>query len=259
MATEYNYNYAEMARSMYNVIKVKSKWNALDASRVAEMTEILKKEIAKVKRNTKNRAMTELAKIKHIDAEELTEQLRGDRRQKQIVEIAKSEDLQVFDQPTSLLERLIAEQDESFDKQLGETIPESELKPLRDINIPAVFDIFNRNENAVEENIDIHEEIVIDNDSLKRFHIRITCTAINSKPKVQIFKNDDIIEKEFLTDAILDHKLSFDMCIDANNLKQVRQSINHNFTNLSIVDHKILDVTEIPIQYQAIWQNRTTI
>lgn len=242
----YNYNYAEIAKKIYSIIKFEENWTRKDLNRVDDIANIIKKEIAKTKRAEKNRALKELALIKNVDKEELSKELKEQTDHnigRPVGSVNKKiEQLEVIDQPLSLLSRIVLDEDNSFDQN----------------NIDENNTIESHTSHKQYDH-QTHHDDDDDDDELKRFYVEITCTAILGKPPVQIFKGEDIIDRSFKDDEILRHKFVFYLCADAFSIKEIKNCLNNYFDNLSIIKHERIGINEIPVQFQGAWQNRTKL
>ncbi len=137
----------------------------------------------------------------------------------------------------TLLQRIMSEQDEQVDN----TIITDSLSKLEA-------------KHALVEDIK-----VVDLNNIKRYYVEIHSNGLRTKPNYQIFKGEDIVEKEFLTDNISKHTYVFIAFIDHDNELDIRQDVTLNFINGVVNNIYPVANDYIPVSYANMWQNRTTI
>ena len=236
--------YKELAETVYKIFKSDSQWNNKDYQRLIKVEQILQeeieKELAKAGLIESNHQFNDVKPMNIVDVKESIKNtfdfVYKDENEENL---DLSENIKTLAdevitniKPQSFLERVIIDADAAFDK---------EIITQKEVNKPKV------------------EEIELSYMPLKRYMITIICTGIQSKPKFQIFKGDDIIDKDFKTDTVISHQQVYFAVIDTVDKKNVFDEIKKHFSNAYISDYNEQKIDWIPSHYQTIWQNRTKL
>jgi hypothetical protein len=226
--------YIKLAELVYKVVKHPSQWNNQDVKRIGKMEKILKREIE-----------SELASVGlvAVDATEddkttVTEVNDNVTTTEPVVEV-NTQDIQ----PVSFMERVFAEQDQKLD----ETIKMEPKKPLADRYSADALQ-------KPKENVPASNS----RDGVKRYSMNIVCGGVIGKPPFQIFKCDDIVEKDFKTDQITNTQYVFYTVIDGVH-KDITEALTKYFANAYITGMTQQADDYVPPQYAAYFRNQTKL
>ena len=133
-------------------------------------------------------------------------------------------------QPQSLMERVFTEEDANLDKEIIQTTPKEKTQEVKKVS----------------------------SGEPKRYFLTIVSNGILKKPAYQIFKGEDIIEKDFQTDRITNSQFVYYAVVDGN-LDDITSNVKSCFINPYLSNTITHDADWVPPQYVNIWQNKTTI
>lgn len=216
-------DYKKLAELSYKVFRPSSKWEVRDRIRINKIAELLQTEIEK-----------ELANAGIIAADEITEESTHDVPAS-ISRIVEEPVLQTA--PRSLMERIFTEQDEAID-----------LVVKTEVSYTVVPEIV-RPKAHTKANVATTEQ---------RYFITIICNGLIKKPSFQIFKGEDIIEKDFKTDAVTMHNNVYYAVVDGL-LEDIREVVRESFVSAYVSTYTENGFDYVPPQYKTIWQDRTKI
>jgi len=91
-----------------------------------------------------------------------------------------------------------------------------------------------------------------------RFFVTIICSSIIKKPPYQIFRGDDIIEKDFMTDQVTKTNSVIYAVIDAT-VSDITTTLNEYFTEACIISTVMHNSDWVPQQYKTVWHNKTKL
>jgi hypothetical protein len=222
-------NAKDIAEELYRSFKSQVLWKEVDFKRIEKFKKIISRRFI-LELNT------EVQKLS-ISSEE-------------IIEIKKVADTLVL--PTdnlvqvdhqTLLQRIVEAQDEQFNINENNII-ENDF-PTQGIDAAKVLmSELNKAVNLLKD---------------KRYFITIECDGIIKKPNFQLFKDADIIEKNFRTDQITRQRSIFKGYVDTHDRVNIYETIKEYFINAGISDIIEVSIDEIPVRYKDIWQNRTKL
>lgn len=214
-------DYKTLSEMLYKVVKHPSQWNNQDVKRAGKMEKILQREIEK-----------ELSTIGLVA--EAGNAIKPEVVSNEVIQTVAQSELK----PTSLMERMFAEQDAKLDEEI--------LKNTG--NKPAITTAIN---NTTDDEMKLKQ-------AEARYFVTIICSLVIKKPVFQIFKGDNIVEKDFRTDQITRTDSVFYAVIDASE-RDIRSTVPEYFINGFITSMVKYDTDWVPPQYKGVWQNRTKI
>jgi hypothetical protein len=213
-------DYKKLAELSYKIFRPASKWEVRDRIRINKIAELLQTEIEK-----------ELANAGIVAADENNSDVPAS-----ISRIVEEQPV-VQSAPRSLMERIFTEQDEAID-----------LVVKTDVSYTVVPEIV-RPKAQVKANVATTEQ---------RYFITIICNGLIKKPSFQIFKGEDIIEKDFKTDAVTMHNNVYYAVVDGL-LEDIREVVRESFVSAYVSTYTENGFDYVPAQYKTIWQDRTKI
>lgn len=223
--------YIKLAELAYKVVKHPSQWNNQDVKRIGKIEKILKKEIE-----------LELSKAGLV--EEVGDDTSVFESENNVITTAPVIGVNTPDiKPMSLMERVFADQEQVLD----ETIKTEPKKSLTDRYVTSVLSKSKENNPVVKS----HTES-------KRYSMNIVCSGVIGKPPFQIFKCDDIIDKDFQTDNIISTQYVFYTVVDGIR-SDITEALTKYFSNAYITGMTEQADDYIPPQYSAYFRNQTKL
>jgi len=225
--------YIKLAELAYKVVKHPSQWNNQDIKRIGKMEKILKKEIE-----------AELASVGLVEVTTDNSKVFATEDKDVVITTAPVVGVNTPDiKPMSLMERMFAEQDEKLD----ETI---KMEPKKSLVDRYSTDVLSK---PVENN-----PVVKSYGESKRYSMNIVCTGVIGKPPFQIFKCDDIVDKDFQTDQIRSTQYVFYTVIDGIH-KEITEALMKYFSGAYITGMTEQVDDYVPPQYKAYFRNQTKL
>ena len=223
-------NARDIAEELYRSFKSQVLWKDVDFKRIDKFEKIIRKRfILELDKKVEELEKTNTDWTVSPEAIEI---------KKEASEVKSPTDNLVQVDHMTLLQRITEAQDEQLDKELSSNI---------------VVD-------------PIEKEITLDNlkevaSELKdrRFFITIQCSGVVKKPHFQVFKDPDILEKDFRTDEVTRHLYVYKAFVDTHDQRNIYPVIKEIFTNASVYNIQEVPIDEIPAAYKNFWQNRTKL
>lgn len=228
--------YIKLAELVYKVVKHPSQWNNQDIKRIGKMEKILKKEIE-----------LELLKAGLVeDIEDTQEEFLKKKHTEDdsVITTAPVMGVNTPDiKPMSLMERVFAEQEEKLDDTI-------KMEPKKSLTNSDAAEVLSK----PKEN----NPIVKSYGESKRYSMNIVCSGVIGKPPFQIFKCDDIVDKDFQTDQIRSTQYVFYTVIDGIH-KDITEALLKYFSNAYITGMTEQADDYVPPQYKTYFRNQTKL
>lgn len=254
-------DYTQLSEKLYEIVKAKVSWRKNDRDKIAFITKFLQenieRELSKIglvpsDASTSGLAITEealdslpehtltVAPENTLDLVEQRTNVTVENKLHDNVAMSKP-DLKIFSElpvnetqvarePHTLLQRIVVEADEI-------------VPPVEKTNEPKVKQA---------------KPAAVDGE-VKRYYIEITCSAIITKPKFQIFKAPDIRETDFKTDNVIKQATVFNAVVDVASKSEIQEVVAKHFAGGYLSKMEPQEQEWIPPQYATIWQNRTSL
>lgn len=226
--------YIKLAELLYRVVKHPVQWNNQDVKRIGKIEKILQREIEAELASVGLVAVTSDAPELHEAPEQKIEAVITTKP----VPGVNTPGIDV--QPKSLMERVFAEQDEKLVDEIKKTEPKKQTDTAKTV---------------VKEKTTAKSE---DDGEVKRYSMNIICTGVSAKPPFQIYKGEDIVNKDFQTDRIMSTQYVFFAVVDCTK-KHATEAVNKYFVDAYVSNMEEHELDWIPPQYKTIWQNKTKI
>lgn len=140
-------------------------------------------------------------------------------------------------QPVSFMERVFAEQDATLDADIISRPVAVSTQPTKPVNR-------------------INSVVLVQGEG--RYFVTVICSSIIRKPAFQIFKGDNITEKDFVSDQVTRTNAVFYAVVDGAE-SDIRTAVSECFLD-SFIPSMVLHETDwVPPQYKNVWQNKTKI